>query len=412
MKLKMRFIHTMLVFSVVFTAVNCVPSHKIPSFIGLDETDLQSIRKEIQSGKSTGSQAYDKLILEAGLILDNIPETVIDGDAPPSGNKHDFFAIGRLSFPNPETPDGLPYIRRDGITNPEADGDKYDLSRYFRTVTDVKTLSLAWFYSGNIKFAEKAVELLRVWFINPETAMNPHFEFASALPGVYNGMPIGIIFGVTLIEMLDYVKLLSASKKWSSADKNNLRKWFSALTKWLLESEFGKKEAVAKNNHGSWYAAQVAAYSLYTGEIENAKAMVSLARKQIDEQFSSDGSLPQELKRQRSLHYSIYGMQAFTTMALCAEKIGEDLWNHQTLDGRGLKSGYRFLVPYLLEEKPWAWTNIESGKPVNINALSIMRWAAKKYPSPEFAKTAAYLESVSPVDSGAAWLTGKTPEKK
>ncbi len=396
-----------LILSFIICRLSFSSSAKDPALICFDYQDILGIREEIKHGKNELKPAYTKLIHEADLILKKAPASVSDGDIPPSGNKHDFYAIGKLAFPNPQTPDGLPYIRKDGVLNPEADGDKYDLKRYNTTVSSVKTLSLAWFYSGNKKYADKAAELLRVWFINPETRMNPHFEFASALPGVYDGMPIGIIFGVTLIEMVDYVKLLTLSNSWTSADNKALKKWFSDYTTWLLESNFGKEEGKAKNNHGSWYAAQVAAYSIYSGEIERARLMIDLAKKQIDEQIVADGSLPKELTRQRSYHYSIYGMQAFTTMALCAQHINEDLWHYRTSDSRGLELAFHFLLPYLLDEKPWTWTNIEKESPANLTALSIIRWASKAYQTPELIKTAKYLKSRSPVDSKEAYLTGK-----
>jgi hypothetical protein len=403
MKTLIRFFLTL----VLTGMIKITSSAEDPALICFSFKDINSIKEEIKSGKDDLKPAFNKLIHEADLILKVTPATVIDGDNPPSGNKHDFFAIGKLAFPNPNTPDGLPYIRRDGVLNPEADGDKYDLKRYNTTVSSVKTLTLAWYYSGNRKYADKAAELLRVWFINSETRMNPHFDYASALPGVYNGMPIGIIFGVTLIEMVDYVKLLTLSDSWTNADNEALKKWFSDLTTWLLESKFGKEEGLAKNNHGSWYASQVAAYSIYTGNIETARSMVNLGRKQIDEQIARDGSLPKELVRQRSYHYSIYGMQAFTTLALCAQNIREDLWHYKTSDGRGLELAFGFLIPYFLDEKPWAWTNIENDSPVNINALSIIRWASRTYQSSDISKAAKYLNSRSPADSREAYLTGK-----
>ncbi len=37
-----------------------------------------------------------------------------------SGNNHDYMSMGLYWWPNPDTPDGLPYIRRDGYSNPNA----------------------------------------------------------------------------------------------------------------------------------------------------------------------------------------------------------------------------------------------------------------------------------------------------
>jgi len=387
-----------------FIIIGC--SSPQPQLVCFDYKDLVSIRKEIKANKDNVLPAYEQLIKEADKYLKMNPEKVTDGEMPPSGNAHDFYAIGKYSWPNPDTPDGMPWIRIDCNINPDANGEKFDLARYNNTVKRIKTLSLAWFYSRESQYAEKAAELLRVWFINEDTRMNPHFEFASALPGVYNGMPIGIIFGVTLIEMVDYVKLLTLSDKWSANDDKALQAWFSGYTKWLLESEFGIKEGKANNNHGSWYSAQVAAYSLYTGELEHVKAMAELGKKQIDQQIAPDGGLPRELKRDWAFHYSIYGLHAFSTLALCSDKIGVDLWNYQTDDGRGLELAHRFYLPYLRGEKEWTWGIIKEDEKPHLNAIPLMRWAARKYKSTEFDQITHELISIASNSSRTVWLLG------
>jgi len=304
----------------------------------------------------------------------------------------------------------MPYVRRDGITNPEADGDRYDLGRYSETLSRVNTLALAWFYSGEEKYAAKATELLRVWFLDPATRMNPNMKNASALPGVYDGMPIGIIFSVALIKLVDYVRLLETSESWTSGDSSLLKKWFADYTGWLLESEFGKKEREALNNHGTWYSAQVAAFSMYSGNPERIVPAVEETKERIRRQVADDGSLPAELKRQRSLHYAIYGLQAFAYVARCAAFTGgPDLWHYKTADGRGLELAFGFLAPYLLQEKEWTWTNIEAGKPAAPAARQLMLWAAKAYDDPVLDRTARYLLQAVPEDSETR-LTVRLPD--
>ena len=42
-------------------------------------------------------------------------QNVVDGKklVAPSGDKHDYISVGTYWWPNPDTSDGLPYIRRD-----------------------------------------------------------------------------------------------------------------------------------------------------------------------------------------------------------------------------------------------------------------------------------------------------------
>lgn len=372
--------------------VGCSPAADL-GLVDLDYADLISVRKKIKAKDSSIIPAYQKLISEADSYLLMEPEKVIDGDTPPTGDSHDFYAIGKYSWPNPNTPDGMPWIRIDCNINPDANGFRFDLARYNRTVSRVKILSLAWFHSQDEKYARKASELLRVWFLDEKTRMNPNFNCASALPGVHDGMAIGIIFGVTLVEMIDYVKLLNLSDSWSEQDNNSLKEWFSEYIKWLLESEFGIKEGKAKNNHGSWYSAQIAAYALFTGEMHHATNMMELAKKQMAEQIDTDGSLPQELRRDWALNYSIYGLRAFTTLARCGDIIGVDLWNYQTPNGRGLKNAYLFLQLYLFDKKEWTWGTDGGDKKYKTDALPMIQWAAKKYSGAGFSELVDYLKS-------------------
>ncbi|MCE6991089.1 alginate lyase family protein [Dyadobacter sp. CY323] len=361
--------------------------------------DFETLKKVRDSGKNI-QVPIKKLIEKADKLLKAKPLQVVDGDTPPSGNMHDFFAIGKLAFPNPKTPNGMPYIRKDGVTNPEADGDRYDLHRYNTTLSRVNDLSLAWFYTRDEKYAKKAAELLRVWFLDPDTRMNPNLNNASALPGVHDGMPIGIIFSVALIRMVDHVKILALSKSWTTEDNKGLKKWFADYRDWLLESDLGKVEAKANNNHGSWYAAQVAAYSIYNGEFEKAKPMIDLAKKQIAQQIEPDGSMPREYKRERSLHYSIYGLQAFTYLARCGEIVGENLWDFKSADEKSLRLAFSFLYPYVTYTKEWPWKNIAKGEPLGRGVLEVYQWAAKAWPDSEFARVNPSFWKEVPAQSG------------
>ena len=80
--------------------------------IGFDLSELTEMRDGIKKGESSLIKSYNDLIKEADACLALKPETVTDGMLPPSGDKHDFYAIGKYAWPNPKSADGMPYIRR------------------------------------------------------------------------------------------------------------------------------------------------------------------------------------------------------------------------------------------------------------------------------------------------------------
>ena len=76
-----------------------------------------------------------------------IPHTTDETCPRSPGTIHDFYSEGDYWWPDPQTPDGLPYIRRDGQTNPENFTGHRLILRQMRN--QVSTLALAWKVSGD-----------------------------------------------------------------------------------------------------------------------------------------------------------------------------------------------------------------------------------------------------------------------
>lgn len=275
---------------------------------------------------------------------------------PPSGDKHDFYAIGAYSWPNPASRDGLPYIRRDGLYNPEAySSTAYDKGRLRNFVDAVRTLSIAHILFSDRKYAVKVAQLLRKWFVDPQTSMNPNFRHAAAHPGVHDGRHSGVIEGAVFIELLDYVNCLNRNNSLSSELLSALREWFAELSNWLVHHDFGRAERYSTNNHGGYYLAQVMAFSSFAGLHRRARKVIPIAKSQISWQISHDGRMPRELERPNALFYSIYALRAFSALAKMAASYNEDLWLYKP-PGRSAPAIPRallFLAPYLTGRKSW-----------------------------------------------------------
>lgn len=138
--------------------------------------------QSIDNAKALNSEATKYLIREADKNLTSNIITVMDKPmTPPSGDKHDYMSMGRYWWPNPATADGLPYIRKDGVVNPEV--DKLDRIPLGKAARSIYTLSLAFYLTNDEKYAAKAVENLSIWFINKDTKMNPNMNFGQTIPG-------------------------------------------------------------------------------------------------------------------------------------------------------------------------------------------------------------------------------------
>lgn len=384
-----------------------------PALVLFDYSELESIRGEIQSGAKAVQPAWRRLLAMTEPLLKTAPLSVLDKKSTaPSGDKHDYFSIGNYTWPNPNTSDGLPYIRRDGFRNPEAQEATYDKKNFNLTVLRVNLLALAWFHSRDEKYAAKAAELLRVWFINSGTRMDPSLNYAVSQPGVHDGHYIGIIETASLTEMVDHVRLLALSKSWTAEDDENLKRWFFDYTTWLLESDFGKKEEAAKNNHSTWHAAQVAVYSLYTGNPDRVRRALDVARRNIGSQIAEDGSLPEEMRRNRSFMYSIYGLRPFSVVADCAPHVGEDLWNYRSPGGHSLRMAFDFLAPYLAGEKAWAGEDVapeDERMAMRTHALVMLRQSWRTWRAPAMGEATRRLAASLPLEDRRVALLGLNP---
>jgi hypothetical protein len=272
---------------------------------------------------------------------------------PPSGDIRDYYSTGPYWWPNPDTPDGLPYVRRDGEFNPERDrvSDREPLHRMIR---DVRLLALATALTGNQAYGDWAARLLDTWFLNEKTGMNPHLNHAQAIPGVTDGRGTGIIDTHPFAELVDAILILENNNNLSLPQAAALRAWFAAFTEWLLDSSNGLDERDSVNNHGTAYDLQAAALLWFTGQEARLKDYLSLVTlPRIGAQIERDGRQPKELSRTRTWSYCTENLEHFFKLGLIARKVDIDLFTFHAENGAGLKEALNYLMPYVCDNEAW-----------------------------------------------------------
>lgn len=147
-----------------------------------------------------------RILESAEQYLEEGPMTVTASSCSRSlGGKHDFYSEGDYWWPDAENPDG-PYIRKDGMTNPDNFKDHRMAMR--RMSIQVSTLTAAYKITQNRKYAEKAIQHLIAWFVDPETRMSPNMNFAQAIKGKCPGRGVGLIDGIHLVEPARCISIL------------------------------------------------------------------------------------------------------------------------------------------------------------------------------------------------------------
>ena len=351
----------------------------------------------VRSNPDAYAPALDRLRQEADKALDFAPVCVMDKEAvPPSGDKHDYMSMGPYWWPNPNTPDGLPYIRRDGEHNPERNAlDRVPLGGM---CSRAETLALAGHLFGEDRYIAHAATLLRTWFLDAATRMNPHLEYGQAIPGSCDGRGIGIIDTAgSFPRLVDAVTLMGLSDAWTEADAAGIQDWMGDYLAWLLESDKGKDEAAAPNNHGTYYDVQAVALARYTGRSEIAKAILqAVPENRMASQIEPDGAQPRELGRTNSRGYSMMNTLGFVNLAILGAPLGVDLWEFETPDGRGLRRAIDWFIPYIKGEVDWTWQQIsafDTGR-----YASLFHYAAVHYGDARYREV---LDAVAPEDFAA-----------
>jgi hypothetical protein len=325
---------------------------------------LQEAKARVKARDPRVMPAYDKLISDANAALGTPLVAVTDKSTllPPSNDKHDYFSLSPYWWPDSTKKDGLPYIRHDGVTNPESKRD-LDQPRVAALGWNLQTLALAYYFTGDEKYAKRAAQQLHRWFLDPATKMNPHLRYAQLVRGNPAERGSGIIDTRWFIEAVEAAALLSGSRSWTSEDELGLREWFRAYLDWLMTSPNGKHEHDAKNNHGSWFAAQTATYAMFVGDTALARRIVEDAKPRIGWQIKPDGSQPIELERTRSMHYSSFNVEALSRVAEIGHSLRNDLWNYQAPEGGSLRRAIDHLAKYSGTGVKWPGQQIDAVDP-------------------------------------------------
>ena len=377
-------------------AVAAEPSRRLPRTFTISSERLAATQARLLVGDESLKPAIDRLRREADKALTAGPISVTDkARTPPSGDKHDYLSLAPYYWPNPDKKDGLPYINRDGEVNPESMRDT-DRPRLNEMGSAVQSLALAHYLLGDESYATHAARLLRAWFLDPATRMNPHLNYGQGVPGRCDGRGTGIIDTVALIWVVDAAGLLESSRAWTSDDRQGMIAWCEAYLTWLRTSKLGHDEARATNNHGTWYDAQVAALALYVGQKDLAREKIEAAKhRRIDAQIEPDGSQPRELARTKSFNYSLFNLQGMFTLASLGELAGVDLWHYRSQDGRSIRAALDFVVPYADPEKKWTHKELNFSRSALIPSL---QQAALVYADSRYRQLRALLPSaeVSP----------------
>lgn len=348
-----------------------------------DYEHMHQVRKKLKRGGIEYREAYKKLILDADAAMKREFWTVTaNATNPPDGDGNDYMSTGLFWWPDPEQPGGLPWVRREGAINPAGSADHGQLVGMSE---DVRTLTLAWYFSRERDYADKAADVLRTWFLEPDTRMNPNLEYAQSVPGRSKGRSTGIIETGAFVTLVDAILLLESAGTLKNREEEEIRTWFAAFFDWLSTSSQGMDAAAFPNRHAVSYDMQLLSIAHFLeDETFVAQKLASIPEERINRMIRSDGRQPGELGSNQSFSHSVMNLGHFFDIGETGLKTGADLFHYQNPAGGSLQQALEFLAAYTGRIADWPWEQV-SGREEAENELGLLiRRAARYYNQPEY----------------------------
>ncbi|CAG8621136.1 11647_t:CDS:2 [Ambispora gerdemannii] len=356
MKINNIFTTLVSLIGIIRFCLNLCAAALVPDLVDFD--GLQYFKKNNLTNSKLAKPALDFISSSTKRALQNQnPYSVTNSTrSPPNGDKHYYYSWAVYSWPDcsgvpsdlaKDPEHNCPYRRRDGQDAPDLKSLS-DSTDSPSMIKDVFSSSISYALYGDEKYAEKAIQLLQVWFLNKDTAMAPNVEYGQVIrgPGNWTGRSEGILDMRNYIYIPPSIQILKNSSSWNSDMDKGMNDWFTQYTDWLQNSDYGKEASAAANNHGTYYVVQLATFLDYIGKDNEAiQAIKRFVDGQFKSQISKNGNQPLESGRTRSWHYQCFNLVGLTYIARLSQRLkGPNLWTQQTSSGATIEDAVNYIA--------------------------------------------------------------------
>ncbi|MGD6778621.1 alginate lyase family protein [Sutcliffiella horikoshii] len=299
-----------------------VHPENVPDTMLLKGDHIAGIKELVRRRNDSIMGAIDGLRKQADLLMHLNDVSVIEKSEVPQGiSKNDYLSYAKYWWPNPESSNGLPYIRKDGEVNPECYSENSDLNRLETFSNSTFLLALTAYFTGERTYASKARNLVKVWIMDPVTRQNPNFEYAQLIKGANNQRYAGLVESRRLIYVCEAIKILEHLNYLTSEEVSICKKWYSDLLDWFLTSKQGINARKSKNNIGFWTDLQKVVFAHFCDRQEIANETLSnCVLPRMEEQIDPSGKMDKELERSKPYDYVAFTLLALAELYSVSEK--------------------------------------------------------------------------------------------
>ena len=239
----------------------------------------------------------------------------------------------------PSNDSSVPYVKRPGLRVPGSNvhdeaSSRYDRTPWYDVHSNTTMLGLAWWYTGDDRYAAEAAQNIRTWFLDPNTRMEPtllysHVQYWDHIPDDYTGNREGHIDFVHVYYFMDVLRLICQSGQLTTSEQEALVEWFRRLFHdYLINSVPGTEGYLKHNNIGTYHDLVTMSVAAFVGDLDYLVTTVPWTANRLWEQVDATlgGGMPAELARNNCTHYQIYALEGWINIARVSLGIGYNLW--------------------------------------------------------------------------------------
>ena len=292
------------------------------------------------------------------------------------------------SLPAPRTP-GTPH---DFCSEPGDAPDAFSGHRdavYALGVT-VADLTAAFVISSDLKYASRAAEHLRAWFLTQATRMTPNLQFAQRSLNTQAGRPEGVLESLPLAETARALGFLVSSQAFAPGELADIRKWFADYSIWLNDSRMAGLARDMKDHHGSSWLFQAAAYAdANVIGITSDDASLNALRHRfktvtLRAQMNSNGIFPREVATPTPFRNSLLNLDLLTLACELLTTRFDNPWEYELQDGPGLRAAIAYHFAYMRTPATWPYpADVANFKELPGRRISLLL-AGRAYTQPPY----------------------------
>ncbi|MEM8535109.1 MAG: alginate lyase family protein, partial [Chloroflexota bacterium] len=320
-------VSTIIVSSIIIVAPHTNAADEPNVFISA--SDIAAIKSQVQANNEPWKSSYNRVLSDANAALDKGPYHVAKNGGPNGGRDY----RTELPYCGWKRVDGKDPDCRDGQINPQADRRDYEEAINFGAA--VRDLGLAYAFTNDERYAQRAAYLIRVWAIDSDTRMSPKYtdnqsriELSITMPGAFYG-----------------ADLIRGSSSWPQNEQDAFEDW--------VDDFLGTSRWTASNNFEIWRLVTIASGGAFLNDQSELNYAFDRYKQVLPSHIGEQGQMTQELGRTKSLTYSLYSLNALTQIAEIASHNGVNLYDY-TSGGRGLKTALDYHAPFSIDQSSWS----------------------------------------------------------